>query len=215
MNTYTVPNLETAEGLTNIGPAGKSFLVCRGIAGGVLTDESPVIVDRAAMLIWMAWATAETLEVAMADAELFSEPAAELPENDDWDSSTAGDPNACVECGGSGRVLDGERCQGCGGLGRVADVPFAQEVCRYLLNLEPLSATFAGLTKDPEALSMEYLRACGITDPEYIGMVRPDARNPFGYYRGPGTPATNPLALERRPRYLEIHDALMAFLAGR
>jgi hypothetical protein len=120
MNTYTVPNPQNAEGLMNIGPAGKSFLVCRGIAGGILTDEAPVIVDRAAMLLWMDWATTDNLEAVMADNELYPEDTLESPENDDWDSSApAADPFACVECGGAGRVLDGETCDGCNGTGAV------------------------------------------------------------------------------------------------
>jgi hypothetical protein len=72
ITTYRVPDAANGEGLLNVGPGGKTFLACRGTAGGLLPDESPVIVDRAAMLLWMAWATPDTLEEAMTDAELWA-----------------------------------------------------------------------------------------------------------------------------------------------
>lgn len=37
--------------LLSVGYLGRVFLVCRGIAGGLLRQESPVVVDRLATLI--------------------------------------------------------------------------------------------------------------------------------------------------------------------
>jgi hypothetical protein len=177
MNTYTVPNLETAEGLMNIGPAGKSFLVCRGIAGGMLPDAHSTEVDRLAMTIWMGW-----------DGEGAEEEPVETGAND-WDTAPAADPFACGECGGAGRVCDGETCDACGGSGTIPGADY-WEKC------------FSAAPKTDE------LRAAGIVDPEYIGEIAPTPGNPLGYYRGPQRPASNPVPLEARPHYGAIRERL-------
>jgi hypothetical protein len=73
LTTYTLPDPQNGRGLLNVGPAGRTFLACRGIAGGLLPDESPVVVDRAAMLLWSALATHEEV-VEMAAHGAFSWP---------------------------------------------------------------------------------------------------------------------------------------------
>jgi hypothetical protein len=196
MDTYTVPNPAEATGLMNIGPAGITFLGARGIAGGVLTDESPVVVDRAAMLIWMAWATKETIVEAMTDAELWEADLQPVEAGeDDWDTSEVPtDPDACHECAGAGRVLDGESCDGCGGSGKAPHLAF--------------------LYGDGHR-AMDTLRTVyAITDPEYIGMTEPNpSNNALGYRKLAGAPYRNVIPLMERPYYAQIHDALMRYLA--
>jgi hypothetical protein len=139
MTTYTVPNPETAEGLTNIGPAGKSFLVCRGIAGGLpeMEDAHPHNVDRVAMMIWMGWLGddgQETPEAVAQATEKAAEMDTERESGDDWDSYTPAPADDCHECGGAGRVLAGERCEGCQGSGKApqADTYMGREIVSYL-----------------------------------------------------------------------------------
>jgi hypothetical protein len=104
MTTWTIPDPENGEGLLNIGPAGKTFLACRGIAGSLLPDESPVEVDQVAMFLWLGW-TPDGSSIPQA------------ADGDDWDAYQPADPDACHECAGTGRVLDGEGCDGCGATG--------------------------------------------------------------------------------------------------
>lgn len=47
-----------------------------------------------------------------------------------------------------------------------------------------------------------YLKACGLSDPEYIGMTKPDRRNMLGYRKtDKDHPTVNPIKLEDRPYY--------------
>lgn len=78
LNTYAVPDPQNGVGLLNLGPAGKTFLACRGIVGGLLPDEAPVVVDRAAMLLWAALAEPQDVADAVAQGD-FGWPEDEAP----------------------------------------------------------------------------------------------------------------------------------------